>query len=60
MGAAQDDLLTRIDAATERPLGTVRGVTDADVRQVSLLPGWSQAHVLAHFGRGTDACHGPA
>lgn len=37
----------------------VRSVTDLDelsVRQPSLLPGWSRAHVITHLARNADAC----
>jgi maleylpyruvate isomerase len=55
VGADREQLLTQIDAATERLLGTVRGFTDADVRAPSLLPGWTRAHVLAHLVGGAGA-----
>jgi maleylpyruvate isomerase len=55
MGAAQDDLLARIAAATERLLDTVRRFTDDDIRQPSLLPGWTRSHVLAHLAGGAGA-----
>jgi maleylpyruvate isomerase len=53
--AGREQLLTLIDAATERLLHTVRGLTDADVRAPSLLPGWTRAHVLAHLVGGAGA-----
>jgi maleylpyruvate isomerase len=55
MGAAQVDLLARVDAATERLLDTVRRFSDDDVRRPSLLPGWTRAHVLAHLVGGAGA-----
>ena len=33
----------------------VVGLSDADVREPSLLPGWSVAHVLTHFARNADS-----
>jgi maleylpyruvate isomerase len=53
--ADRERLLAQIDAATERLLGTARGFTDADLRQPSLLPGWTRAHVLAHLAGGAGA-----
>ena len=44
-----------IDDATQRLLGTARLMTDEDVRQPSLLPGWTRGHVLAHLARNADA-----
>jgi maleylpyruvate isomerase len=54
----QSDPLTTaaaIDAATDRLLATVRSMSDADVGRLSLLPGWSRGHVLAHLARNADA-----
>ncbi|MEU4218172.1 maleylpyruvate isomerase family mycothiol-dependent enzyme [Actinoplanes sp. NPDC026623] len=47
-------LLSRIATATEQLLGTAAGFDDADVRQPSLLPGWSRGHVLTHIARNAD------
>jgi maleylpyruvate isomerase len=55
VSANREILLAEIDAATERLLGTVRRFTDDDVRQPSLLPGWTRAHVLAHLVGGAGA-----
>src|SRR6266542_4916491 len=55
MDAAQRQLLGQIDDATQRLLGTARVIADPDLRQPSLLPGWTRAHVLAHLARGADA-----
>jgi maleylpyruvate isomerase len=53
--AAQRQLSGRIDDATQRLLGTARVLTDPDLREPSMLPGWSRAYVLAHLARGADA-----
>jgi maleylpyruvate isomerase len=45
----------QIDQATIRLLETVGRLTDDDVRQASLLPGWSRGHVLTHVARTADA-----
>jgi maleylpyruvate isomerase len=55
MDAAQRQFLGQIDDATQRLLGTARVIADPDLRQPSLLPGWTRAHVLAHLARGADA-----
>jgi maleylpyruvate isomerase len=55
MDAAQRQLYDQIDDATQRLLSTARIITEPDLRQPSLLPGWTRAHVLAHLARGADA-----
>ncbi len=55
MDAAQRQLSDQIDHATQRLLGSARVITEPDLRQPSLLPGWTRAHVLAHLARGADA-----
>jgi maleylpyruvate isomerase len=55
MDAAQRQLYDQIDDATQRLLGTARVITEPDLRQPSLLPGWTRAHVLAHLARNADA-----
>src|ERR1035438_4257882 len=55
MDAAQRTLNDQIDDATQRLLGTARVIAESDLRQPSLLPGWTRAHVLAHLARGADA-----
>ncbi len=55
MDAAQRQLCDQIDHATQRLLGTARVITEPDLRQPSLLPGWTRAHVLTHLARNADA-----
>jgi maleylpyruvate isomerase len=55
MDAAQRQLNDQIDDATQRLLGTARVIAEPDLRQPSLLPGWTRAHVLAHLARNADA-----
>jgi maleylpyruvate isomerase len=55
-----DDLSRRLDEvrwSTERFLTALRHPPrdEAHLRQPSLLPGWSRAHVLAHLARNADA-----
>lgn len=47
--------IARVADAHERLLGAIAGLTDADVRQVSLLPTWSVGHVLTHLARNADS-----
>jgi maleylpyruvate isomerase len=54
MDAAQRQLSDQIDHATQRLLGTAREIAEPDLRQPSLLPGWTRGHVLAHLARGAD------
>jgi maleylpyruvate isomerase len=49
------ELQEQIDEATGRLLRTIDGLTDDDVRQPSLLPGWTRGHVLTHLARGAEA-----
>ena len=55
MDAAQRQFYDQIDDATQRVLGTARVIAEPDLRQPSLLPGWTRAHVLAHLARNADA-----
>ena len=43
MDAAQRQLYDEIDDATQRLLGTARVITEPDLRQPSLLPGWTRS-----------------
>jgi maleylpyruvate isomerase len=47
-------LMGQIDDATQRLLRTTAGLTAEEVRQPSLLPGWSRGHVLSHVARNAD------
>jgi maleylpyruvate isomerase len=44
-------VLAEIRAATGRLLARIAGLTDAQAREPSLLPGWSRGHVLTHIAR---------
>lgn len=55
MDAAQRQLSDQIDHATQRLLGTARVIPESELRQPSLLPGWTRGHVLAHLARNADA-----
>jgi maleylpyruvate isomerase len=45
----------QIDDAGGRLMGTVSRLTDEDMRERSLLPGWTRGHVLTHVARSADA-----
>jgi maleylpyruvate isomerase len=47
-------LIDQIGEATGRLLATAADLTDQQVREDSLLPGWSRAHVLTHIARNAD------
>lgn len=55
MDPAQRQLSDQIDAATQRLLDAARVLAESDLRQPSMLPGWTRAHVLAHTARSADA-----
>lgn len=46
--------LGRLEMATRRLLVTSATLTDAQVREPSLLPGWTRGHVLSHLARNAD------
>ncbi|MGI8614023.1 MAG: maleylpyruvate isomerase family mycothiol-dependent enzyme [Nocardioidaceae bacterium] len=48
-------LLEVLGPATSRLLQAVRGLSDADLRHTSRLPGWTRGHVLSHLARNADA-----
>ncbi|GAA2502122.1 maleylpyruvate isomerase family mycothiol-dependent enzyme [Winogradskya humida] len=47
-------MLEAISAATESLLRTAAAFSDEDVREPSLLPGWTRGHVLTHIARNAD------
>src|SRR5260370_3730030 len=55
MDEAQRRVSAQMDRAPQRLLGTARVITEPDLREPSLLPGWTRAHVLAHLARNADA-----
>ncbi|MET7773154.1 maleylpyruvate isomerase family mycothiol-dependent enzyme [Nocardia sp. NPDC005366] len=48
-------LLDQVAEASARLVRTVEGMGDDDVREPSLLPGWTRGHVLAHISRNADS-----
>ena len=55
MDAALRQLNDQIDQATQRLLDAARVLPESDLRDPSLLPGWTRAHILAHLARNADA-----
>ena len=49
-----DPMLAMITDQTDRLLQTVAGLSDAELRAASLLPGWTRGHVLTHVARNAD------
>ena len=47
-------VIDRIGEATTRLLVSASALTDQQVREASLLPGWSRGHVLTHLARNAD------
>jgi maleylpyruvate isomerase len=50
-----NEIYLQIDSSTVRLLGTVRQLTEDQITEPSLLPGWTRGHVLTHLARGADA-----
>lgn len=50
----RSDDTARLAASTDRLGATVAGLSDAELRAPSLLPGWTRAHVLTHISRNSD------
>lgn len=46
--------LDRVAEATDRLLASAATLTDARMREPSLLPGWTRGHVLTHIARNAD------
>lgn len=51
---AVETTIAQIAAAAERLAATAIVLTDDQVREPSLLPGWSRGHVLTHIARNAD------
>src|SRR5678816_1103084 len=48
-------LAHEVDRATQRFLDSAADLTDANLAEPSLLPGWTRAHVMAHVARNADS-----
>jgi maleylpyruvate isomerase len=49
-----NNVLADLESATRRLLDKMASLSDAAVRQPSLLPGWSRGHVLTHLARNAE------
>lgn len=47
--------VANVPLAQERFAGTLGTLTDAEVRESSVLPGWTRGHVVGHVARNGDA-----
>jgi maleylpyruvate isomerase len=47
-------LIERNEAAVDRLLESASGLSDEQMREPSLLPGWTRGHVLTHIARNAD------
>lgn len=51
---AVDLTISRIEEADARVAATASALSDEQLREPSLLPGWSRGHVLTHIARNAD------
>jgi len=58
--ASPDDDLGAVDRAWDFVHASIAGVTDAQAREPSRLPGWTRGHVLTHYARSADGVRGCA
>jgi maleylpyruvate isomerase len=49
-----DGYLRQLRSATADLVGAIGGLSDADVRAPSPLPGWTRGHVLTHLARNAE------
>ncbi|GAA3392125.1 maleylpyruvate isomerase family mycothiol-dependent enzyme [Cryptosporangium minutisporangium] len=47
--------VANVPLAQERFAATLATLTDAEIREPSVLPGWTRGHVVAHVARGGEA-----
>jgi maleylpyruvate isomerase len=52
--AGLQDLMNQIDDGTRRLLDTAGAMSPEQIREPSLLPGWTRGHVLTHIARNAD------
>ena len=48
------EAVKELGTATDSLIASIGGLTDADARGPSLLPGWTRGHVLTHLARNAD------
>ena len=47
--------VANVPLAQDRFAGTLSALTDAEIREPSVLPGWTRGHVIAHVARSAEA-----
>ena len=52
--ANADRVLADLRSATDELLGHAASLSDREVREASLLPGWTRGHVLTHLARNAE------
>jgi maleylpyruvate isomerase len=53
-GHSVEKTIRRIDDAVGRLVASVSVLSDEQMRELSLLPGWTRGHVLSHIARNAD------
>ncbi|MFC9893054.1 maleylpyruvate isomerase family mycothiol-dependent enzyme [Nocardia sp. NPDC127579] len=53
--AAPVDVIDQVAEGTARLLETIKGMSEREVGEPSVLPGWTRGHVLAHIARNADS-----
>jgi maleylpyruvate isomerase len=48
------EMISRIDESVDRVLRSASGLSERQLGEPSLLPGWSRGHVLTHIARNAD------
>ncbi len=54
LGEGREKEIEEVRRSTQRLVSDLCSLTDETVREPSLLPGWSRAHVLTHLARNAD------
>jgi maleylpyruvate isomerase len=54
MTSVHEAKIIAVESAFAEILDAVVGITDTQVRESSLLPGWTRGHVLSHLARNAD------
>jgi maleylpyruvate isomerase len=49
-----EEYVADLGDANDGLLANISGLTDADVREPSLLPGWTRGHILTHLARNAE------
>jgi maleylpyruvate isomerase len=55
MPMPDEDVQSAIEVSTDLVLASLAGLTEAQLREPSGLPGWTRAHVVTHLARSAEA-----